>query len=277
MCMKVAHFYPGMYFKAYKIPTRVLQRPQAWKAIEQASEVLGRNVREVCYQEGYFRSIREGAIVTIALQVAYGRYYQTLQKYRPPTVITGSSLGNYPALIMAGSIGFRSALDVVSQVMGMADTFYRNYTTFLIKGIPLEAVKTFAHAQPEYTIMGHSKREGTAVTFQYRHLHDLASFIQTNSGNSIEVPKRIKFHVPLPHQIKQAIERFISNLHITPPLIDYISTHTATMVESPGEITEILVNFSNSPAQILATSAELVDLGIERNIYFETTGIREGK
>jgi hypothetical protein len=275
--MKVAHFYPGLRFKSSIVPRKILRNTHARDAIEQASQVLGRNVMQICQREENFSSTRESFVVSLATGVAVGRYYTSLKRHHRAELIVGSSFGNHAGLVMAGSIEYRDMLEMVSLHGEILDLLYSGHQTLLLRGIPLEAVQTFLSICIDITLIGNDKTEGTAVTFPSLYFPTILHFVKYRKGEYREIPLRLRYHTPFPRKLTLSSKLIVSNLNVRPPSTPFLSTYSATLLNSPGKIKNMLVHGINRPHRIEATGAQIVNRGIDRVIYFESTGVREGK
>lgn len=277
MCMKVAHFYPGLQYKASKIPWRVMKNTHARDAVRHANRLLRRDVEEICRKEGYFKSLQEGLVATFAAQVAVSRHYRDLKKARPADLIVSSSFGNYAGLVMAGSIDYHNLLEFISLQGEITDAYYSRHQTFLLRGIPQSVIQTFAASCADVALIGHSKSEGTAITFPKVNLPTILHFIKYSQGEYAEVPLRLRYHEPFPRELIQVARPAVNKLNIMPPSIPFLSTYGAIMIRSPRKIGDLLVHSVNRPALIQKSIMYTMSLGIEKIIYIKTSGIWEGK
>ena len=275
--MKVAHFYPGLQYKSSIVPSKVLRNPYARDAIEQASRLLGRDAFKICKRRENFVSTQECFVISLATGVASGRHYNGLKRSLPADMIVGSSFGHYAGLVMAGSLEYQDALEAVSIQGELIDSLYSNHKTFLLKGIPLFAVKTFLSTCAEITFIGNFKRDGIAITFNGQFLPTVLHFVNYSQGGMTEVPIRPTYHAPLPRKINRALLPVVNNLPTSPPLVPFLSTYSAAKVRTAGSIKNILTHWIDKPHLLEAASIRLGNNGIKKVIYIDPTGVREGK
>jgi hypothetical protein len=275
--MKVAHFYPGLKYKSSVVPRKILRNPYAREAIEQASRLIEGDALELCKIRDDFASTRECFVMSLATGIASWRHYSGLSKYLPANIIIGSSFGHYAGLVMAGCLDYQDALEAVSLQGELIDRKYSNHKTFLLRGIPLLAVKAFIKTCGGTTFVGNFQKEGIALTFHQQFLPPVQHFVNFSRGKMTEVPLRPIYHAPFPKKLNHALNSVVNPLPILPPQVPFLSTYNATVARTVIDIKKILIHWIDQPHRLEAASIRLGNHGIKKVVYLDPTGAREGK
>jgi len=109
--MKTAFVFPGQGSQFVGMGKGIAE-----KQLDQAGEILGFDLKKICF-EGPEEELRRTEITQPAiLTVSLAAYAFMLDKGIPaPSAVAGHSLGEYSALVAAGCISFRDAVKLVRQ------------------------------------------------------------------------------------------------------------------------------------------------------------------
>ncbi len=115
--MKFACVFPGQGSQSVGMMSELAEEyPVVNELYNKASEILGYDLWELV-QEGPIEELNKTEITQPAMLVAGVAVYEILsaQLPEPPVVYAGHSLGEYSALVCAGSIDFESAVKLVAE------------------------------------------------------------------------------------------------------------------------------------------------------------------
>lgn len=183
---------------------------------------------------------------------------------------TGHSLGEYTALVAAGSISFEQGVGLVAargNAMQRAATRSRGGMAAVI-GLSLDAVERIAHDRG-LTVANDNAPSQVVVSGDSERLADAADDVRAAGGRCVLLPVEGSFHSAAMAAARSELEQALTRTNIRNPRIPVIANVGARPYRAPGEIRKLLalqlterVRFRESILHLVELGAtEFVDLG----------------
>ena len=246
--MKTAFIFPGQgsQFEG-------MGKDLAEKYLEQANAVLGFDLKQICFagpeEELKKTEITQPAILTVSIAV-----YALLksQGLPLPSAVAGHSLGEYSALVAAGSMLFTEAVKIV-HLRGK----------FMQAAVPLGTGSMLAILGSEKKIIeeiclqvgevwpANYNTAGQIVISGKKEKVELAGERLKSAGAKRIVPLQVSapFHCPLMQPAADKLKIELDKINFNDPQIPVVSNVTADFVTRGSEIKELLVRQVTSPVR----------------------------
>jgi [acyl-carrier-protein] S-malonyltransferase len=171
----------------------------------------------------------------------------------PPALVSGHSLGEFTALVCAGSLEFLAAVELVrfrgqlmqeavpqgsgamAAILGLTDEAVQAVCREAAQGEVVEAVNFNSPAQ--VVIAGEAAAVGRAI--------ELAK--SSGAKRAITLPVSVPSHSSLMRNAGERLRERLSTLSVLSPAIRYVSAVDAAAHDSPDDIREVLVRQLSSP------------------------------
>lgn len=243
--------------------------PAAARIFAEAADVLGWDVTNVCFEgpqaELDRTAISQPAILTTSMAIIAAMKEAGLPDVDACTAAAGLSLGEYSALVMAGAIAFRDALDLV-QKRGqfMEDACHINPGTMVsILGLEdgiVEAVCAQAR-ETDMVVAANFNCPGQVVISGTRAGVERAAELAKERGAKRALPLAVSgaFHSPLMAPAAERLEEKLVKTPINQCRMRVIANVTADSVSEPDEIRNVLARQVMSPVRWHQSVAGLIE------------------
>ncbi len=237
----------------------------------EAEEVLGFPLRRLCFsgpnEELVLTENTQPAILTVS--IAALRVLEAESSLRP-LCVAGHSLGEYSALVSAGALSFRDAVEVV-----------RERGRFMQKAVPrgeglmavvlglavndLQSVCEEA-AQGEVVAMANLNGGGQIVIAGKRTAVLRAMTLASDRGAKrvLELPVSAPFHCPLMGPAAEGLKEMLEEVEVHPFSVGVVTNVEADVNNDPGRVKSLLVEQVVSPVRWEESVRRLKELGCER-------------
>ncbi|HKL78102.1 MAG TPA: ACP S-malonyltransferase [Gammaproteobacteria bacterium] len=243
------------------------------QTLEEANEALGRDLAGL---------IRGGPEVDLnrtentqpAMLVAGVAVYRLYERRGGalPTAMAGHSLGEYSALVAAGSLAFSDAVRLVAdRAHFMQEAVPAGQGKMAaILGLDDDAVVGLCQEQEEAS--GRIVRAvnfnapGQVVVAGEAEAVDAVLSAASDAGakRAVELPVSIPSHCPLMQPAAERLAERLAEVSIAPPQVPVINNVDVAAAEEADAIRDALVRQLANPVQWTATIAELKERGVER-------------
>lgn len=230
----------------------VEQYPVAGAVFQEADEVLGFALSRIVFA-GNKDELRKTEITQPAVLTTSTAILAVLrEKGLQPAAVAGLSLGEYSALVCAGSLRFKDALYIVrkrAQYMqeivpagkgGMAAILGLNadqVAALCTKSLPRGHVEPANYNCPgQIAVAGHTE----AVAEVCRLAKDCG-------GRGIMLSVSVPFHCQLLLPVRVKMASLLKDVIIKEPLVSFVANTSAGYLRKPAEIRESLLKQSYSP------------------------------
>lgn len=276
----IAFLFPGQGSQSVGMPKDCLHIPKVKEMFEEAKEVLGYDLLDVC-QNGPKSKLDNTVFAQPALFVCSMAAVEKFRQENGKTVTqcsctAGLSLGEYTALVFAGVMSFKDALKVVKvrgesmaeaaaagdphgmlSIVGLSDRD--------IQDICKQTVDHFKSKDPSVIcqMANYLFPQGRVVSGHIKALDHLAQ-LATSKGalKAQKVAVSGAFHTPLMQSASDNLEKALSTVKLNKPRIPVYSNVTAKpFPEEEAEIKKLLMRQLVEPVQWESLAKELISQG----------------
>lgn len=280
MTVARAFLFPGQGAQATGMGADLADRcPEARRVFDRGREILGVDVLEICRngppEELNSTRISQPAIFlhSMAVLETLGRLWGApgpLCRGVPAVGSAGLSLGEYSALVFAGSLEFDDAVRIVGlrgALMQRACDQARGAMAAVI-GFPADDVeKVVAAARSEGLEIGvanYNAPEQTVISGEVGALEVTENRLHAAGARRVlRLNVTGAFHSPLMAPATRELEPVLREVRIQPPRVPFYANVTGGPVEDPEMIREGLIRQVESPVRWKQIAAALVESGME--------------
>lgn len=256
--------YVGMGKELYQ------QFPAAKVIFEKANQILGFDIVKLCFdgpkEELTKTDICQPAILTAS--IAALRALESASGALSPKAVLGLSLGEYTALVAAGSMTFEDAVLLVrKRGQFMEEASRQNPGTMAsVIGLSLEDIKKVCLETGAE--IANLNSPGQIVISGAKEKVEAASNLAKERGARKVIALDVSgaFHSGLMEPAAQRLKAEIDKIEIKPPKIKVVANVNAGYESSPGEIKENLIRQVKSPVLWEDSIRFLAGMGIKRYI-----------
>jgi [acyl-carrier-protein] S-malonyltransferase len=250
MGREVAESYPDTAGRIFKI----------------ADEILGFSLSRLCF-EGTEEQLARTEITQPALFATSTAILTVLKsKNLTPSAAAGHSVGEYAALLAAGSIRFEEALPVVrlrGELMAAAVADTPGAMAAII-GLTLSEVQEICAAASAGGVVEPSNMNAPTqivVSGETGAVLATMELAKGRGGRAVRLNVSAPFHCSLMAPVRTALGSAIDALHIKDPRVPVVANATGGYVRTAGEIKEALLDQVASPVRWTETVRLLLDHG----------------
>ena len=246
--------------------------PAAAALFEQASEVLGYDLLEVC-KDGPQEKIDSTAVSQPALYVCSMAALERLKTDSPELVesvaaAAGLSLGEYTALAFAGVMSFEDGLRVVKargEAMQAASdaTASGMISALLLSPEDAKAVRDEASGEGTIELANFLCPGNTVLSGVQVAVDKAAELIEAKGGKPIPLSVAGAFHTEIMRPADEAVGQALALVSLSPPRLPVYSNVDASTHDDVDEVRDLLVRQVLSPVRWEDSIRKMLDDGIE--------------
>jgi [acyl-carrier-protein] S-malonyltransferase len=271
--MSIALVFPGQGSQSVGMIAGLAARPQVRATFDEASAVLGQDLWHLVTQgpEAQLNLTINTQPAMLAAGIATYRTYRAAGGIAP-AVVAGHSLGEYTALVVAGSLTFSDAVALVrfraeamqsavpegvgamAAILGLDDDAVRAVCGDAAQGEVVEAVNLNSPGQ--VVIAGHRSAVDRALTLaKERH-----------AKRVIHLPVSVPSHSSLMKPAADRLATYLAHVEVVAPKIPVLSNADVEVNVDPEKIRDALVRQLILPVRWVETVRELRNRGVTRLI-----------
>jgi [acyl-carrier-protein] S-malonyltransferase len=273
--MKTSFVFPGQGSQFVGMGREVYESSPAGRAVfDEADRVLGYSLTTLCF-EGPEDVLNDTFYAQPAIFTVSIAYLEALrEKLRLsgqellPAFMAGHSLGEYTALVAAGSISFADGLLLVQErgrLMkeegdrkpgGMAAVIGLSHDR-------LQSVVNEATSEGVVVIANSNSPIQTVISGEVAALlkaMDLAR--KEGAARVARLAISIASHSPLMQQAGEHLNQIISNIHLTDPLVPLVANVTGTVLRTAEDVKRELSDHLCKPVAWVASVRQMVEEGV---------------
>ena len=258
--MSYAIVFPGQGSQSLGMLNDLAEHPQVQQTFSQASDALGYNLWELTQTDEARLNQTEytqPAMLTAAIAIYQVWHEYALQKgfTEPPAMLAGHSLGEYTALVVAGSFSFDDAVRVVQKraqlmqhtvgpneglmaaIIGLDDDQVVDVCQQAAEGDVVQAVNFNAPGQ--VVIAGHKAGVERAIE----------QAKAAGAKRAIALPVSVPSHSLLMQPAAEALNDFLKNIAFNPPATPVIHNVDALQHNDLDEIRQAIVRQLYQPVR----------------------------
>jgi [acyl-carrier-protein] S-malonyltransferase len=251
-----------------------ISSPAARAIFDQADLVLGYSLSKLCF-EGPEETLNDTQYAQPAIFTASIAYLEALREWMretgqpiEPAFVAGHSLGEYTALVAAGSLSFADGLLLVQERgrLMKAEGDRKPGGMAAVIGLSHERLQTVvdqAGSEGVVVIANSNSPIQTVISGEISALlkaMDLAR--KEGAARVARLAVSIASHSPLMQQAGEHLNRLISDIHLTDPLVPLVANVTGTVLRTAEDVKRELSDHLCKPVAWVASVRQMVEEGV---------------
>ncbi|TWT58193.1 Malonyl CoA-acyl carrier protein transacylase [Thalassoglobus neptunius] len=270
---RIGFLFPGQGAQHVGMGKQIVdQYPAADSLFDQASEILGYDLKKLCF-EGPSSELDSTVYSQPAIFVTSLACLEKLRADSPDVILScevaaGLSLGEYTALVFAGAMSFEDGLRVVQQrgqaMQDAADATPSGMASVLMLDLPdVEKIRDEAQSAGIVEIANYLC-PGNLVLSGENAAIELAVELAEKAGARV-VPLAVAgaFHTEIMKPADDRLKKALSEVAITSPKRPVISNVDAQAHSDPDEIKDVLVRQVINPVRWEDSVRSMLESGVD--------------
>lgn len=282
-----AFIFPGQGSQAVGMGSLLAKEdPIAAKVFATADEILGYSLSQVCW-EGPKETLNDTLYTQPALltdSIAILRVFESRYPQFTPAIAAGHSLGEFTALVKAGSLSFPEALKLVQErARCMKKAGEDNPGGMLaVLGLDTDVVARIceqaSHMSGAGAWIANDNCPGQIVVAGEEEALDLANelFLEKDARKVVRLAVSIAGHSPLMQQAAKAFKEILQSTPILDPQISIIGNVSAQPLDSADQIRKELHDQLISPVRWTESVETILGSGIDTFIEMGSKKVLTG-
>jgi len=247
--------------------------PAARNLFEQANEVLGFDLMQICL-EGPEDRLNQTDISQPALFVCSFAALEKVKTEMPGAIencsmAAGLSLGEYTALCFAGALSFEDGLRVVRKrgeaMQAAADQADSGMVSaLLLDAEAVDQVVEQSRQSGRIWIANYLCPGNTVLSGEKSACRKAAELIEQAGGRAIPLTVAGAFHTEIMQPAVEELAGVLDSIEISSPRIPVVSNVNGTVHGAPDEIRRLLVEQVQNPVLWEKSVRSLLDEGVEQ-------------
>lgn len=234
---KVAYVFPGQGSQWVGMGHDLyVNLPEAKAVFEEADSILGFALSALCFEgpEDVLRQTVNAQPAIMAVSVAYLRTSPQLQDRPQPSFLAGHSLGEYTALVAAGSLSFADALRLARERGRLMQEAGNQTSGGMLAVIGLDEATVQSVCQATGTEIANINCPGQIAISGPSQVLDKAAQLAKEKGAQRVIPLPVSgaFHSRLMQPAADGMAQAVSNLRFQDAIIPIVANTTAQPMTS---------------------------------------------
>ncbi len=252
----IAFIYPGQGAQYVGMGRSLYDEYDSVKELfKRANDILGQDIKELCFHGPEEELLKTENTQPAILLVSMAATIALKEHGYSPHMVGGLSLGEYGALVAAGSLSLDDAIPLVrkrGQFMQEAVPFGVGAMAAII-GLSIEKVKECCVLSEDQGIINPANYNcpGQIVISGHKEAVKKACSLAKEMGakRAVTLPVSAPFHSPLLESAGIRLKGELGKIQIKPPNIPVVANVTAASEDVPAKIEENLVLQVSSPVR----------------------------
>ncbi|PIE78791.1 MAG: [acyl-carrier-protein] S-malonyltransferase [Candidatus Delongbacteria bacterium] len=268
---KTAFIFPGQASQYVGMGADLYEKfDTAKKYYDKANEVLGFDIKKLSF-EGPLEELKQTKYTQPAIFVLSVIVLEIMkEKGFTPDFTAGHSLGEYAALVAAGSISFEDALEVVKLRGAMMQKAGEDNpgTMAAVVGLKSEDVKNCCEKVDKIVQAANfNSPVQTVISGSVEGVKEAMALCKESGAKIVkELVVSGAFHSPLMNSAVEPLKEKLSAVELKNPNCSFIPNVTAEIESDNERIKSLLVDQVTAPVKWVDTVQNMLDNGVERFI-----------
>jgi len=271
---RTAFLFPGQGAQTVGMARALVDTtPAAKRLFTDAAEILGYDLLDICLNGPAERlnatDVSQPAIFVASLAALESLIVTDRTAFDECVATAGLSLGEYTALVFAGSMSFQEGLNVVKcrgEAMQEASLASPGGMVSIL-GPDAAAVTEMvnqARGTGKLEVANYLCPGNTAVSGSLEACAAIESLVETQGGRTIRLAVAGAFHTELMRPADERLEKVLHSVELKTPRIPVWSNVDARPHTEPAEIRQLLIRQVLQPVRWEETMRNLLADGVER-------------
>lgn len=258
--MKTAWVFPGQGSQEVGMGTDLIDRPIARDKLQQAEEILGWSVLQICQSDT--EQLSRTLYTQPCLYVIESILADILQeKGHQPDLVAGHSLGEYVALYVAGVFDFETGLRLVKRRSELMDSAAVGKMVALM-GFDRQNLEQAIDQTPDIVIANDNSSGQVAISGTQEAVETLLAKVKVKRAVDLQVSGA--FHSPLMAPVATEFERILDLISFADARFPVLSNVEPTAATDGELLKQRLVEQMTGAVRWRETCLQLPTQGIER-------------
>lgn len=241
--------------------------PSAKNLFEKADQVLGYSISQICF-EGPEDKLTQTLYAQPAIFVTSLAALEILKQKFPdikPSAVAGLSLGEFTALVAAGSLSFEDGLRLVQIRAQAMERSAKNHPGTMASILGLALPDCEAIAKEAGCEVANINSPDQIVISGTQETVEKACVLAEGRGAKRAIRLKVggAFHSTLMRDAKEDLERALANTRIQPPACLFFPNVLGRKVSNPDEIKQLLAKQLMSSVQWVETMNQVHQEGLQ--------------
>lgn len=283
--MKTALLCPGQGSQYVGMLADIVAKyPQAATLVEEADEILGYYISDICFN-GPADKLKETRYTQPALFLHSAVVFELIKDRIPFHAVAGHSVGEYPALYIAGVLSFQDALKLVSlrgELMFAAGS-ETSGTMFAVINLSNEKIEEVCNqlTKPDeglYVVPANYNSDGqVVVSGSAEYLRDNISLFKEAGARMVkELQVSGAFHSPLMLPAQNKLQIAIDNTKFNMPIVPVYTNVSAEPITDADILKTQLIQQLTSPVLWSQSIRNMYNNGIRKFIEIGAGNVLQG-
>lgn len=271
----IAFVFPGQGSQYVGMGKALFEASQAARRIfQQADEVLGFSLTKLCFEgpadelEDTINAQPAILMVSVACLAALRERWQGMGRAVAPMAVAGHSLGEFTALVAAGTLEFSDALRLVrergrlmkesgeSRPGGMAAIIGLDQET-------LEVICADARERGVIVLANSNSPDQRVLSGERAALERAVELARERGAKAVILPISIASHSPLMQRAAVLFAELLSTIQMRDPEVPVVANITGQILTSAEEIQRELHEHLLRPVEWTRSVAEMMEQGVD--------------
>jgi [acyl-carrier-protein] S-malonyltransferase len=259
--MKTAWVFPGQGSQTMGMGWDLLEFSTARARFEQAKEILGWSILEVCQQEA---SLFQTRYAQPCLYVISAILADLLKKQgEQPDLTAGHSLGEYAALYAAGAFSFETGVQLVKQRAELMSQV-RSGAMMALIGCERTHLEAQLQTTPDVVLANDNHPGQLVISGSVEAINTVVAEVKMRRAVPLKVSGA--FHSPFVSEAAIAFNQILDTVEFCSAQVPVLSNVDPTPAIAAHELKSRLMQQMTGPVRWRETALRLLDEGIERVI-----------
>ena len=271
----VAFVFPGQGSQYVGMGKALCEASQAARRIfQQADEVLGFSLSKLCFEgpadelEDTINAQPAVLTVSVACLAALRERWEAMGRAVAPVAVAGHSLGEFTALVAAGSLDFSDALRLVrergrlmketgeSRPGGMAAIMGLNHEL-------LERICADARERGVIVLANANSPDQRVISGERPALERAVELARQQGGKAVILPITIASHSPLMQRAAVLFTEMVASIQMRDPEVPVVANITGQILTTAEDIRRELHDHLLRPVEWSRSVGEMMEQGVD--------------